>query len=139
MFIVAAVAASKATSRDSSISSEAPAASFSAVWTALVLVVLSVVGTVIMRRVRSFFARFPSFNFTLLHAVSNGNVHWIPSRDSFHNDAANAYLVCNLCGALSNSGRNAICSRKPTSHGNICILSLSDLRGIRINACHFSR
>eukprot|EP01036_Dinobryon_divergens_P030245 gene30245-39456_t len=54
VFIVAAVAASKSASSDTSgennMVSDAPAASFTGVWTALVLIVIAIVGTVIMRR-----------------------------------------------------------------------------------------
>jgi len=56
-FIVAAVAASKVSKSESDLQKNAPAASFSAVWTSLVLIVLSVVGTAIMRRVNYFSAQ----------------------------------------------------------------------------------
>ena len=41
--------------------SDAPAASFTGVWTALVLIVLAVVGTVIMRRVFHYLHAFITF------------------------------------------------------------------------------
>lgn len=63
VFIVAAVQASKSQTADTSgdtLAGDAPVASFSGVWTALILIVLAIVGTVIMRRVRTFVEAIPS-------------------------------------------------------------------------------
>lgn len=91
VFIVACVAASRIASGtgDSNDQAADTSASFSAIWTALLLIFISVLGTIIMRRVSAMKENSCVSSYILLRIVPNCLIYWFPLGCYLYHDPAN--------------------------------------------------